>query len=426
MVRLRTPLLLSLAAAGSGLQLPVPSQDEWYLNPPHGWNSTAPGTVLRIRRHPYDSPPKPIKTAVDIVQVQFSTTDSHDKPSYAVTSILIPTSHAACLNDSSSTGNCSRGLLAYLMPYDTSCLDASPSYSLQFGDPFGDVTAALERGWFVSVPDYEGPQASFGANYLGGHIILDSIRAALTAAGQFGFQNETGKTAIWGYSSGGAASEFTIELAESYAPDLRDKIVGAVVGGATANSTLSISILNAQPGAGILVQGIIGVMTQYPDAWGRINSSLRQDGPYNIDGFYRARTLYGFDTLVQYANQDVYDYFTNGSVALNAPEMEEIRIREGWIGRRGTPRMPVFFYHAIQDTLCPIEGVDAAVAKYCADGANILYHRNTLGDHNDELFKGQERALQYLDWVLDGNGTAGIRTPTKGCQWLNVTVGIPE
>jgi hypothetical protein len=63
-----------------------------------------------------------------------------------------------------------------------------------------------------------------------------------------------------------------------------------------------------------------------------------------------------------------------------------------------------------------------AIADSRDTGANILYHRNTIGGHNQELFTGRLRALDYLSDILDG--TSRISKPASGCRTVNVTRAV--
>ncbi len=74
----------------------------------------------------------------------------------------------------------------------------------------------------------------------------------------------------------------------------------------------------------------------------------------------------------------------------------------------------MFLYQAVGDTMCPVYAVDKVVNKYCAAGVNILYHRNSLGGHNDEGTTGRQRALDWLGDVLDGSHVTAM--PAKGLQ----------
>lgn len=155
--------------------------------------------------------------------ILYRTTDSQYKPTWAVTTLLIP---------NNTQYNSSDKLLSYQIPYDSADLNASPSYSMYAGG-LPDVTAALGRGWYVNVPDYEGPLASFTAGVMSGHATIDSVRAVLSSG--FGLAPNGTKYALWGYSGGALASEWAAELQVQYASELN--FAGAALGGLTPNIT---------------------------------------------------------------------------------------------------------------------------------------------------------------------------------------------
>jgi hypothetical protein len=133
-----------------------PKQDPWYT-PTEGWELAAPGDVLRVRiaqgqlGQTFDD----LAAAYNIL---YRTTDSNDQPTWAVTTLLIPSSVDATSNS----------LLSYQVPYDSADLDAGPSYTLSQsaesgrtpGNCIGEIQDALDAGYYVTVPDYEGPLAS--------------------------------------------------------------------------------------------------------------------------------------------------------------------------------------------------------------------------------------------------------------------------
>jgi hypothetical protein len=106
---------------------------------------------------------------------------------------------------------------------------------------FSDISAALGRGWMVSVPDYEGPLASFTAGVMSGHATLDSVRAVLSSG--FGLATNGTRYAMWGYSGGALAGEWAAELQKQYASEL--DFAGAALGGLTPNVT---SVMEAVSG----------------------------------------------------------------------------------------------------------------------------------------------------------------------------------
>ncbi len=397
----------------SYFQLPKPSQDSWYLPPP-GWESESPGTVLRVRDHAYKGP-KGIPDYYDVFQVLYRTTDSHSRPNYAATTVFIPESHKTCaetFRNVTEPKNCSYALLSYQLPYDSACFDASPSYNLQIGEPYGDIGIMLRRGYFVSVPDYEGPRASYGASILAGFTILDQFRALKATLGDYGFQTNVSRFAMWGYSSGGTATEFAAELAAQYAPDV--KLVGTVIGGLAGNVSVSLDIVNAHDVAGLLVHGLVGLTKEYPEQRKFLDSRLKKEGMYNISEFYLAQQLTGSDGLAQYLYQDIYEYFQDGRNDVFAPTMMVPLNREGLAGLQGTPNMPVFLYQAVRDEMCPIEYVDPVVQRHCENSGNIWYQRNMLGAHNLEGSNGRQRGLDFLTDVVEGTNITG--RPETGCK----------
>lgn len=199
-----------LKRQGSGTPAaPIPPlQDPWYTAP-EGFESAKPGDVLRIREAPGNltSLASNCSAAYNIL---YRTTNSQYKPDWAVTTVFVPVTE-------------SPALLSYQIPYDSAWLDASPSYAFYTSDgtrSLRDISTGLSSGWFVNVPDYEGPLASFTAGVISGHTTIDSIRAAFNANETLGLDVDA-RYALWGYSGGALASEWAAELAVQYAPEVR-------------------------------------------------------------------------------------------------------------------------------------------------------------------------------------------------------------
>jgi len=404
---------ISQADDNAGNYLRLPSNDSWY-RAPDGWEDTKPGTVLRVRKRAYNVTALPIANAKDVFQVLFRSTNSLENATWAVTTVFIPT-HSQCDAALNTSSNCSQGIVSYQLPYDTSCLDASPSFGLQFGEPYGEIGQALGRGWWVSVPDYEGPLASYGASIVAGYITIDSIRAVLTAvATEFGVHDA--RVGLWGYSNGASATEAAVEFAPKYAPEL--KLAGAAIGGLTPSMTTSGPMITRTQVSGLLIQGIIGVTSQYPEERKYIVSRLNPSGPYNATEFFWASYMSGWQSLLYYSYVDVFQYFIGGQADLLVPHIVDMFLREGTLGVFGIPNTPIFMYHAIDDDMTPIEETDAVVNKFCDKGSNILYHRNSWGGHNDELTNGRQRSLDFFGHIL-GGGNA-LPFPGTGCETVNI------
>lgn len=121
-----------------------------------------------------------------------------------------------------------------------------------------------------------------------------------------------------------------------------------------------------------------------------------------------------------YEFQNIYRYFVDGLADLTSAEVTSVVDQDGVMGYHGVPQMPVYAYKAIGDQISDIADTDALIAQFCADGANILYQRNTVGTHGTEEVNGDPAATAFLDAVL--TGTYADSYATTGCTIENVTV----
>lgn len=389
-----------------------PSQDPWYTAPT-GFETTLPGTVLRLRPAPGNLTEVTGNSSA-AYNILYRTTDSHYKPTWAVTTFFIP-----MLGDNSSAVEVfnQSALLSYQIPYDSADVDASPSYALYNPGPLSPIGLLLGVGMFVSVPDYEGPLASFTAGVISGHATLDSVRAVLSLG--FGLNTTSPRAALWGYSGGALASEWASELAVQYAPDLSSTLVGTAIGGLTPNVSSVLESINGKESAGLAPSSILGLTSQYPEVQDFLESQLKTSGPYNKTGFLAAKNY----TLIQsgeaFAGQDIGEYFKDGIEVFQDPKVLPVVQKDGVMGYHGVPQMPVFAYKTIQDEISNISDTDALISRYCGIGANILYQRNSVGTHSEEAENSGFMAFEWLLSVLTGNYASVFKA--SGCTVQNVT-----
>ncbi len=391
-----------------------PSQDPWYTGP-YNFEKAAPGDVLRIRGAPGNLTAI-IGNSSAAYNILYRTTDSRDRPSWAVTTLLVP--KIIIKGDSPVT------IVSYQSAYDTADVDGSPSYGLYtslsetsaLGIPPDSqfLGLVLERGWFVTVPDYEGPLGSFIEGPQSGHAVIDAVRASASLRQIIGTRDV--QSAICGYSGGGFATAWAAELQPHYAPEL--KLSGATVGGLPANLDELFSNINKSPFAGLLFSAMVGVVSQFPEVNASLADSLKTSGPFNATGFFSAKTRDFVGNFVQYENQDLFAYFINDQSPLDIPSLNDLLQHQAVLGNNGVPRIPYFAFSAIPDHIAGIVGVDALVDKYCAEGATILFQRNTVGGHISEITNGGDRVFEFLESVFTGNFAL------DGCKVENVTVAI--
>ena len=381
---------------GAASQPLPPSQDPWYTAPA-GFETKQPGDILQIRPAPGDLAAR-VENASAVYNILYRTTDSRYKPSWAVTTLFLPSSY-------STSPSRSRLMLSYQFAYNTADLDSSPSYNLYFETANADIgtksnlvllSTSLAQGWIVNSPDYEGPTASFGASVQAGHATLDSIRAVLNLGHLTGASDI--KVAMWGYSGGTIATEAAAELQVQYAPELH--LAGAVLGGQVDDLSASFDLINKSPIAATMIAALLGVTTQYPEAAAYLRSRLI---PETANEFLGVRNMKVFDAVKHFMMKDVYRYFINGKEDLQEPVLQRVFNVEMKLGYHGVPAMPMFIYKAVKDQYCPIHLTDALVERYRGVGADITYERNVVGGHVAEIENGKQRAIDWLWRVFVGS-----------------------
>lgn len=418
---------LSQTLARSSPALP-PSQDPWYTAPDDLF-SYAAGSIIRARPDPlafYAAIGTNLTSAS--YNILYRTTNGNDLPSFAVTTLFVPVSK-------NTTSKKSQGLVSYQIPYNSPSVDGSPSWTLstELNSTFPDIAALLEQGWYVSVTDFEGPNATFAVGVAEGHAVLDGLRAVTASSSSPACGSSTHQTwqiGLWGYSGGSIASEYAAELRASYAPEI--EIAGVAIGGLPTSVTAVLEAVNETPDAGLIVSALWGYANAFPVVesylLSRLTDEVRASG-----NFTAGQNMTIFEIFATYANVDVYSYFIGGeSDILASPLLQHFWDTQGIMGVHGLPDMPMYVYKAIQDQLAPVQGTDALIDKYCAEGqaaaarkeggVEILYERNTIGGHGAEEINADAAAVEFLRKVI--HGTLGAGWPGDGgCVVRNVTVG---
>lgn len=210
-----------------------PSEDPWYTAP-DGYEDASPGEILRNRTAPGNLVSLAGSNCSAAYNLLYRTTASQGNATFAVTTVLVPKDPT-------------NALLSYQIPYDSAYINSSPSYALYEGVNT-DIKVALGKGYFVTVPDYEGPLASFTAGHMAGYATLDAVRATLNAASLYDLPDDS-YYATWGYSGGALATEWAAELQLDYASEL--SFAGAAMGGLTPNVTSVLMSINQKISAGL-------------------------------------------------------------------------------------------------------------------------------------------------------------------------------
>ncbi|PGH34676.1 hypothetical protein GX50_02464 [[Emmonsia] crescens] len=381
----------------------LPEDDPFYVPPP-GFEDSAPGTILRHRNTPapiaaFGFAPVNLDGAY---QLLYRSSDNFGRPAATVSTVLIP--HGADFSK----------VLSYQFAEDAASPNCAPSYALQKGSESGGhlgtatthaefilVMAALERGWVVTAPDFEGSNAAFLANLRAGYATLDGIRATLASKKITGVSKEA-TVAMWGYSGGSLASGFAAELQPSYAPEL--KIVGAALGGTVPNIKTALAAINKGDSAGLIPAGILGLAHEYPEIQAIIDEQIVAE---KREEFLKAEVECLNANRQRFDKVDIYTYIKGGEAVLNSPTVNRV-LAENSMGQH-TPEIPLLVYKAVRDEISWVNDTTALVNKYCNEGASVDYRLSKSGGHIDLAVIAAPDALLWLDKRFRHI------TPQKGC-----------
>ncbi|KAJ5318400.1 hypothetical protein N7476_004820 [Penicillium atrosanguineum] len=170
--------------------------------------------------------------------------------------------------------------ISFQMAYDSSALPlGTPQTDLISSVEMLVVEAYLVLGYIVSSPEYEGPDAAFGAGRLKGMGTLDSIRAVSKYYERLVLDSYNPMAVGVKYSGGALATGWAASLQPSYAPEINIK--GWVQGGTSANLTGTVLFIDNTAFSEFFLTAMAGLTK--PSAYGAeltdfINSILTPEG----------------------------------------------------------------------------------------------------------------------------------------------------
>ncbi|WP_232291834.1 lipase family protein [Frankia sp. QA3] len=260
----------------------------------------------------------------------------------------------------------------------------------------GALTEALNRGWIVAVPDYEGLGTPGEHTYVvgpaEGHALLDIVRATPRVAGLTGAAHR--RVGLAGYSQGGGAAVWAAQLVPGYAPEL--DLRGVAAGGVPADLGAVGRALDGKGAAGLSLAAAAGLDAAYPDL--RLDSLLTTPGRAV---FAVLRTACSLALVAGYAGVRFADLTTTDPMTL--PRWRA-RLAENTLGPVA-PRVPLYLYHATSDSLVAFPQAARLRAQYCARRVAVTW-APFPGDH----VNGVGRTADALRFLADR--FAGI--PTRG------------
>ncbi|MDX1510704.1 MAG: lipase family protein [Nitriliruptorales bacterium] len=392
-------VLAGIAGPASGQESPVvppPEQDPFY-DVPEGIEPLAPGTVIDAREI------QPLVLGLPMPangwQVRYRTVDQHGDPSAFIATILTPLTEWA--------GEGPRPVLVFNAAEAGLGLKCTASYALRAGlqgypgsGPFVETTAmaaAIERGWTVIAPDFQGPRSE----YLGMEGYATGILDAIRAARAFGPAaiDAGAPVGMLGYSisSSAALAAATVPAADAAGITF----VGVVAGGTIPDWDETIRLFSGDTFGGALAIILGGLDRSFPNV--DVRQLLNDDGNAALDA--SASDCLG-DAVLQHPGASL-DAWSAVPDFLAEPAVRKLLDEVSPLTRPGTMSAPLLLYHAAGDTYAPLETVEALAARYCRD-VPVQIAVSQVGEHFANALIAH---LTTFDWLADR--FAGVAPPNE-------------
>jgi pimeloyl-ACP methyl ester carboxylesterase len=401
----------------------LPSVDPFY-QPPSGFEDEAPGTILRSRKisAAYFGL---IHSPVHAWQLLYRTT--------AINGSAIATATTIFKGENAKTDR----FVSFHTAYDGASRTGScdPSYNYQFLAKQYDLISSVEMlalrafvhdGNIVSSPDYEGPDAAFGAGRLAGTGVLDSMRAVANFKDTLGFDTDHPAVVGYGYSGGGIATSWAASLQPTYAPEIAIK--GWASGGTPANLTGTAVFFDGTLFVGFLPQAIVGLTA--PSAWGAelqpiLDRVITANGTAVLE---QSKRICGVENLFTVPFQQIQStkFQSLGKDIFYEPTIAKV-LEQCTMGQNKTetPKAPVYMYHAPHDEVIPYLNATTLRDDWCNDGASVHFVNVANGGHATTELIGFPGAFNFVKKAFAGSAGNGCSEETILDEKLNlVALGV--
>jgi hypothetical protein len=286
----------------------------------------------------------------------------------------------------------------------------SPSYGLRAGFEAGGTNTAtetslmnqaLQRGWAVVAPDYEGPRSEFLGAKGEARGVIDAVRAALRF-GPAGLKPGDTPVGLWGYSGGALASTLAAQLQPRYAPNL--KLEGIALGGTPGDIEATMQAFSGGPAGGAIAVGLVGADRSYPQF-----DIPRYMSDFGRQALAESQSDCINDSAARYPAARFEDFASDPGVA-GLPAVQRLFHKMSPLWFRGEPAAPVYEYHAVADELAPIGPARLLVQRFCDAGVPVQHVEDYTSEHISLVVTGATAAMDYL-----GDRFAGEPAPST-CQ----------
>ncbi|MDX6581875.1 MAG: hypothetical protein QOI10_1059 [Solirubrobacterales bacterium] len=386
-VAIAAAALLAAAAPALADSVPLPENDPFYAIPKRSRLEGKPnGKVLDSRQVEVNA--SGVRIPATAWQVKYKTLDVHGRPSAYVATVMIP--------DAASTGPGPRPLVSYQTAEDGVGSKCSPSYGLRAGFEAGGsnsaneanaMRVAMERGWAIVAPDYEGPRSEFLGAKGEARGVIDGVRATLRFQ-PAGFDRKRTPVGLWGYSGGALASTLAAQLQPRYAPDLH--FAGVALGGTPADIEAVMRAFSGSPFGGAIAIGLVGADRSYPAV--DVQQYLSDFGR---EAVANSQSDCINDSVQRYPGARIEDFATDPAV-FELPAVQRLLRKMSPLWFRGTPSAPVYEYHAVADELAPIGPARLLVQRFCDAGVTVQHVEDHTSEHVSLVVSGATGAMDYL------------------------------
>ncbi|MFI7189967.1 lipase family protein [Nocardia nova] len=376
-----------------------------FYTPPILTRSCLPGDLLRMR--PTFVPQ--LAHAAAAWQILYVSSNSRDEVITASGTVILPDTNTVDRDTASIPG----ALLVYY-PAFHGLGGRAPSQMLAVGDESDstEISAALEQGWAVAVPDGAGLGViglgphTFLAARAGGQIVLDLARAAQCVP-----ELDTDERVVcsmpvlaWGYADGGRAVAAAGELHRRYAPEID---LRGICAGAVASDLAAIApAVSSGPWAPLGLAALIGLSRAYPHL--RLRHVLNEEGQRAIS---EAETLTGIELFEKYPQplshwcvrpdpwNDLMWRFVLASECL----------------AHNAPSVPLHLYHGHTDRVIPVRAGLRTLIAYRQRGSEVTWREYDSGHGGTALAAIADvvaRLAQYLTRVAEPGPVIDAAAPT--------------
>ena len=379
---------------GAAIQKRAAPSDDAFYTAPENLTSYRPGEIIDSRS---------VFSSVilrEVTQIKYATTNTQNSSSYTIATVASP-----------DNIQYPQKLLSIQNWQDSAGKNCVPSYGLVTGllGPGGFTTSiidmpivlewALSKGYYVVVPDHEGPNGEFIVGHTEGQAGLDGIRAAISYLNL----SEDTDTALYGYSGGSHATAWMANLHEFYAPEIN--IVGSVTGGTVIDMYAMYNKIAGTVFSGFIFPVVNAFADAYPEQGAQVLSHF--NGIANATLSYAAQdNVCIIGDLLGGAFRNIGDE-SDLDDFLSFPPLVDIFNRESLLNNVSSlavsaPKFPRFNYHALLDEIVPYPADEMYTEQQCALGADIQFQTFDLGGHATTMLFGLPGALQFLEQAFLG------------------------